>query len=183
MRKLPTARKGLFALAALAVLGSAYYGFVANGNGKPAPAGMTEVFDRACSAGEGVSVVVDFGTSSEREPLARCVTGFAGTGWAALQVAGLNPEGTDEFPSGFACRIDDVPATADQDCADTPTYAEGNWAYYFATAESDGWMLSGAGSAMRSPECGTVEGWRFIEGGEASGELVPRVEPETSRCD
>jgi len=187
---MPTARKGLIALVILAVLGSVYYGFFANA--KPAadaspaasnPAASSSALDRACAENEGVTVVVDFGTSSDLEPVTKCVPDFAGTGWAALEAAGLNPEGTDEFPSGFVCRIDGVPTTAEQDCADTPTYAEGNWAYYFATVESDGWMISGAGSAMRSPECGTVEGWRFIENGESSGSLMPRPAPEVTSCD
>ena len=190
MRRMPTARKGLIALVVLAVLGSVYYGFLANA--KPdaevspsasSPAISTAALDRACSNNEGVTVVVDFGSSSDRKPVTKCVTGFAGTGWEALEAAGLNPKGTDEFPSGFVCRIDGVPAVAEQDCADTPTYAEGNWAYYFATLESDGWLISGAGSAMRSPECGTVEGWRFIENGESSGALLPRLEPEVTSCD
>lgn len=129
----------------------------------------------------GVTLVVDFGENSKKEALVTCAQNFSGTGWEIFAESGLKVEGTSEFPSSFVCRIQGWPSAEIQDCFDTPTYAEGSWTYYNASG-SGGWKLSGAGAATLKPECGTFEGWLFVEPGQDRNKVGPRIEPETFIC-
>ena len=139
-----------------------------------------EVLQRQCSDGEGVSLVVDFGTSSGKAIGEFCVKNFESTGWDLLAAAGLNAEGTSEYPTGFVCRLDSWPSEAEQPCTKTPTNAQGTWAYF--NAKSAAWQFSGQGASSRKPGCGEVDGWRFVEPGEVASQSEPRVEPAASAC-
>ena len=136
-----------------------------------------------CKNENGVSLVIDFGVSSKREPQAVCVKDFKGTGWQLFAAANIPVAGTDEFPTGFVCRISDWPSPSVQPCSSTPTSAQGTWAYFVASAETGpNWMFSGQGAAMHKPKCGAVEGWRFVEPGEVGSQSVPRLTPQTFSC-
>lgn len=140
-----------------------------------------EFVEGQCSDQQGVSLVVDFGTSSERKALELCAVDFNSTGWDVFNAVDLEVEGTSEYPTGFVCRLAGWPSVEKQPCGKTPTAAQGSWAY-FSAAEDKGWQFSGQGAAMRKPACGTVEGWRFVEAGEVASQSWPRVDPKTSSC-
>jgi hypothetical protein len=137
--------------------------------------------DGQCANEFGVSLIIDFGKSSGREPLVRCAQGFEGNGWQLFAAAGIEVSGTDEFETGFVCRVADWPSVAEQPCTSTPTAAQGTWAY-FVSNEANGWQFSGQGAAMRKPKCGTAEGWRFVESGEVASQSMPEVLPITFGC-
>ncbi len=132
----------------------------------------------------GVTLVVDFGVASDRDPLIRKVETFSGTGWELFSAAGVAVTGTAEFPTGFVCRIEEFPSRVDQDCQDTPKFNEGSWAYFVTNPDlGDGWVLSGAGAATHRPNCGAFEGWLWVAPGESSGQQVPRVAAMPEKCE
>ncbi len=131
----------------------------------------------------GVTVVVDFGTDSKMLPLVRCAAEFTGTGWDALVATEMQAEGTKQYPTGFVCRISGYPDIADQNCMDTPTYAEGSWSYFLKNATSQEWQVSGLGSATRKPKCGEVEAWRFLLPGESALDFQPSINAESFSCE
>lgn len=115
------------------------------------------------------TLVIDYGTKSNR-PIASfdlmdLPTGASG--WDLFQAAGIAVQGTDQFPSGFVCRIDGWPNKSLQDCADTPAFDEGHWAYYVTNSSiGSGWVWSGQGAATHIPGCGGYEGWSWVAPGE-----------------
>ena len=135
-----------------------------------------------CENGDGVSLVIDFGTSSNREVAELCATDFDSTGWALFAAAGVKVEGTSEYPTGFVCRVDNWPTAEEQPCTKTPTTAQGSWVYFMAEPGSNTWQYSGQGAAMRIPSCGAADGWRFVEAGETIAQTAPRIMPATKSC-
>jgi hypothetical protein len=130
----------------------------------------------------GVTIVVDFGDSEDFEPIIRCANDFVGSGWEVFQATAIDVSGTNQYPVGFACRIENFPPSSDQNCMDTPKYSEGSWGYFVFTQES-GWQVSQVGSAARDAECGSAEGWLFIGPGQQDAGLLPRPIPGTVACD
>lgn len=137
--------------------------------------------DGACNQ-PGVTLVVDFGESADREPIVRCAIDFAGTGWEIFQATGIEVTGTTQYPVGFVCRIENFPPSGEQNCMDTPKYSEGSWGYFVFKKES-GWQVSQVGSAARAAECGSAEGWLFIGAGQQDAGLLPTPIPEVVACD
>jgi hypothetical protein len=137
----------------------------------------------ACNDEQGVSLVVDFGSSSTQSPMTTCVKNFKGTGWQLFSAAGIKVAGTDEFPTGFVCRIANWPSAEKQPCTSTPTNAQGTWAYFVASVSTQNqWQFSGQGAATHKPGCGSLEGWRFVEPGESASASLPRVTPMPFGC-
>ena len=130
----------------------------------------------------GVTIVVDFGDSANREPIIRCANDFVGSGWEVFQATAIDVTGTSQYPVGFSCRIENFPPSTEQNCMDTPKYSEGSWGYFVYTAES-GWQVSQVGSAARDAKCGSVEGWLFIGPGQQDAGLLPKPIPEAVACD
>jgi hypothetical protein len=127
------------------------------------------VSDGACSD-KGVTLVIDFGTNSSQEPIARCVLDFSGTGWELFEAAGVKVAGTSEYPEAFVCRIDNFPDYEKEDCLGTPDFASGSWTYFYSSASANGqnlppakWQRSPVGAATRMPACGEFEGWLFAK--------------------
>ena len=145
------------------------------------PSSSASFHDGQCSKEPGVSLIIDFGKSSGREPLIRCAREFTGSGWQLFAAAGVEVSGTDEFATGFVCRVADWPSVEKQPCTSTPTAAQGTWAYFVST-ETNSWKFSSQGAAMRKPKCGTAEGWRFVEPGEVASQSMPKVLPITFGC-
>ena len=178
---------GLVALAALATFWptlSAAVGFKLDWGSKPTHSSMAAEAKGAC-AGQGVTVVVDFGTTSKGRVQAECIGMVTDplTGWEYISLFDHKVQGTGQYPTGFVCRIDGFPSATDQDCKDTPTYAEGTWAYYQASAANGGsWKPSPIGAAMTHPVCGSYEGWRFIAAGESTASERPRLTPKPFDC-
>lgn len=137
--------------------------------------------DGACQQ-TGITIVVDFGDSLERDPILRCATDFVGSGWEVFQATAIEVEGTSQYPVGFTCRIENFPPSSEQNCMDTPKYSEGTWGYFIFSAES-GWQVSQVGSAARDAQCEFVEGWLFIGPGQQDAGLLPTPIPETVACD
>jgi hypothetical protein len=130
-----------------------------------------------------VTVVVDFGKKSGRATRVIALSNIStsATGWTLLAQTKLKIEGTQQYPTGFVCRIAGWPTSKQQDCADTPTYKEGHWAYYVTSfSRGGGWLLSGQGAASHVPDCAGYEGWSWIAGGEAN--KPPRFKVENRAC-
>ena len=131
-----------------------------------------------------VTLVIDFGSKSSQKPIIREVTGFSGTGWELFETAGIKVAGTAEFPTGFVCRIEDMPPQTEQDCLDTPKYSEGSWAYFVTNPKlGPGWLLSGSGAQSHRPECGSFEGWLWVSPGESPGQKSPSVAVSAHSCE
>jgi hypothetical protein len=130
-----------------------------------------------------VTLVVDFGKDSGRPVLSYDLQGVTNgsTGWDLFTLANLHVQGTQQFPAGFVCRINGWPSEAAQDCADTPTYKEGHWAYYVTSLQlGGGWLLSGQGASAHTPECAGYEGWVWVAPGQESS--PPRFKVQTRGC-
>lgn len=167
-------RKVLIGLIALAVVGWFFTGLNSQTQSQAEP---------ELNKDGKVTLVIDFGGSSNRKPIIREVHGFAGTGWELFETAGIDVSGTAEYPTGFVCRIEGLPTQAEQDCLDTPRYSEGSWAYFVTNSKlGEGWLLSGAGAAAHRPECGSFEGWLWVAPGESSAQKMPSVAALATPC-
>lgn len=132
-----------------------------------------------------VTLVVDFGKDSNREVIVRndVAVDAAAKSWQLFEAAGLKVEGTGDNPSAFVCRIEGWPSVAEQDCKDTPTYAEGNWAYFVTNPNlGPGWLLSPIGAAGHPVVCGGYEAWVWVAPNQSSNDVLPRFKPKTRAC-
>jgi hypothetical protein len=134
--------------------------------------------DGACSeANPGVTLIVDFGQSSNRQPVEKCVDVFTGTGWELFKAANVAVEGTAKYPE-FACRIEGFPSADHQDCGETASFDKGYWSYFYADAvKAQSWTMSPVGAADRNPGCGEVEGWVYVAADNASATPAPKAQP------
>jgi len=131
------------------------------------------------------TLVIDFGDAPNHRILVRKLNDLPPsiTGWELFKSAGVSVQGTDQYPTGFVCRIADWPTAANQNCHDTPTYAQGHWAYFVTNKNlGDGWVLSGQGAAMHHPECGGYEGWLWISPKNPAIPAAPRIYPKITEC-
>jgi hypothetical protein len=167
----------LIALVALVAVGSIISTLPATESKSQNPAPKPTFSDGAC-LDAGVTEVIDFG--EQHSPVVYCATNFVGTGWDLLAQR-VDVSGTDEYPTGFVCRIEGVPSASEQDCANTPTYKEGSWVYFVADLDSAGWVMSPAGAGMRKPGCGTSDAWVF-SGSDRPERVIPSVEPTVFKC-
>jgi hypothetical protein len=124
-----------------------------------------------CEANTGVTVIVDDQTLGEGKIYVGCAFGAQPDGVEALEHAGFELEGTENYGLDFICRIDGEPTPAEQSCKTTPG-AGAYWSYW--RGKSGGrWGYSHFGPA--SPESrapvNSVEGWSFGSGG------APRIQP------
>ncbi len=170
----------LVALVALVAIGG-LISTIPSAESSKQPSTSASFHDGQCSNESGVSLIIDFGKSSGLEPLVRCAREFTGSGWQLFAAAGVEVRGTDEFATGFVCRVANWPSVEKQPCTSTPTAAQGTWAYFVST-ETNSWQFSSQGAAMRKPKCGTAEGWRFVEPGEVASQSMPEVSPITFGC-
>jgi len=193
---------GLIALAALASVWpalSAGLGIKLSVGSQPTVSGegVTQpgTTDGACTLDRpGVTLVIDFGSTSKAKPRTYCAESKPTTGWDVFKSAGVKVSGTSQYPVGFTCRINGFPSRAQQDCQHTPTDQEGSWVYYTSSAQDgsaqDGsaqgnsheWRFSMIGSSMVHPHCGDYQGWRFEKGGYGVADKLPRVKPEPFKC-
>jgi hypothetical protein len=167
-------RVALIGLVALVVIGALWSGILDGRFLGATPAGGNQ---------KSVTLVIDYGIESNRQVKAVDLINLPSDvkGWDLFKAANLLVQGTDQFPSGFVCRIKGWPKNSEQDCADTPTYSEGHWAYYVTNASvGSGWMLSGQGAAMHKPDCAGYEAWVWVSPGEES--KPPRYEPKAQAC-
>lgn len=111
----------------------------------------------ACTGGDGVTVVVDFG------PYGGVQTGCAPdptSGLSALSQAGFSVA----LVSGqaFVCRINGAPPPEQDACQRTPPESA-YWSYWQAPPGGD-WRYSNLGATSTSPGDGASEGWAFGSG-------------------
>lgn len=172
----------LGALILLVIAGSALSWAIENNIIEPTSNKQVEIsFSEGSCTQDGVTLVIEFGEAAERESITRCALGFSGTGWEVFKATDVEVSGTNQYPSGFACRIEGFPSSSEQDCLDTPKYSEGSWGYFVFTEEA-GWQVSQVGSAARDAECGSAEGWLFIGPGQQDIGLLPTTIPESVSC-
>ena len=130
-----------------------------------------------------VTLVIDYGAKSGK-PIQRFEVPDApanASGWDLFKFAGVRAEGTEQYPTGFVCRLNDWPSAAAEDCKQTPAYAKGHWAYFVTNRSlGSGWILSGQGAAAHIPDCGSFEGWSWIAGGANS--TAPRFDTKIRGC-
>ena len=130
-----------------------------------------------------VQLVVEFGEASKMRKIDIQVTDFAGTGWQLLERAGVEVEGTADYPTSFVCRIDGWPTRQMESCHDGSYGRIGHWAYWVTNAElGDGWILSGIGSAAHRSECGQSEAWVWVPSGKSSNQIKPQTPIQVAQC-
>jgi hypothetical protein len=129
---------------------------------------------------DGISLVVDFGTKNQRPTLEKCIQGFLGYSWDLFEQAEIKVAGTEKYPVGFVCRIEDFPSIDQEKCLDTPGNSNGSWAY-FLTDANGAWQYSPVGASTHKTKCGTSEGWRFLLPGEPV-QTPPRLKPKSFNC-
>jgi hypothetical protein len=112
-----------------------------------------------CSGTSGVTVSVDFKAFGGTQQT-RCAPGKQASGVAALQNAGFTPAGTTRYGLAFVCRINNLPAPAQQPCVNTPP-GNAYWAYYHALAGATTWTYSSLGAASYVPPLGSIDAWAF----------------------
>ena len=130
-----------------------------------------------------VTLVIDYGKASALKTKVANLTDVPekASGWDLFGLAGMKVQGTQQYPTGFVCRIAAWPPAKKQDCADTPTFKEGHWAYFVSNFQmSKGWILSGQGAASHIPDCGGYEGWSWVAGGQAN--QPPRFKVDLRAC-
>lgn len=128
----------------------------------------------------GTSLVVDFGSESEKSSEVKCVKNFKGYSWDLFEAAGLEVSGTDKYPVGFVCRIEDFPGKDVEPCGETPGNKNGSWAYFLGD-ENNSWQYSPIGASTHKVKCGVSEGWRFLLPGE-SIQTPPRNSLKSYGC-
>ena len=127
----------------------------------------------------GVTLTVEF--QSKKPAINKCSSNYTGTSWDLFATAGLTVTGTQKYPTGFVCRIQNFPAATDEPCRDTPDPQFGSWAYFIAEPGSTSWKYSTWGAASHYPKCGSNEAWIFRYASE-NVETPPTLEPKTRVC-
>jgi hypothetical protein len=138
------------------------------------------VTDGTCTE-SGVRLTVNFGTKAQLREINRCVSNFESTSWDLLTVGHLNVEGTQKYPVGFVCRLNNFPSEKEEPCQDTPSARVGSWAYFISPPGSSSWQYSTWGASTHKPSCGSAEAWIFRYP-EENLEIPPTVKPQTSVC-
>jgi hypothetical protein len=129
--------------------------------------------------GLGVTLTVEFQTN--KQAINKCIKNYVGTSWDLFATAGLSVTGTEKYPTGFVCRIQNFPTATDEPCRDTPNPNFGSWAYFIAEPGSTTWKYSAWGASGHHPKCGSNEAWIFRYANE-NVETPPTVKPKTRVC-
>ncbi len=168
-------RRVLIALIALVAIGGLWSALFA-GSGQEKPGVAFEKLSGTLVIDYGMSAVKPVETVDFELPV-------GSTSWDIFKAVGIEVEGTQNYPTGFVCRLNDWPSTTDQDCADVPTFSEGSWAYYVTNPDiGDGWFMSGVGAATHTPVCGGYEAWVWIAPGESASATLPSFDPTPRGC-
>jgi hypothetical protein len=122
-----------------------------------------------CEANTGVTVIVDDQQLGEGKIYVGCALGAQPDGVEALEHAGFELEGTENYGLAFICRIDGEPTFAEQSCKTTPS-AGASWSYWHGQPGGRwGYSHFGAASSESRAPVNSVEGWSF-------GGAAPRVQ-------
>lgn len=111
----------------------------------------------ACSGTTGVTVVIDYGSSSTTS----CAAGDPSSAMSALKAVAtvVSPQ---RYPGTVVCRINGTPAS--DPCIQMPP-ASAYWAFFHAP-RGGSWTYSQSGVASYNPAPGTVIGFAFGSGGK-----------------
>ena len=143
----------------------------------PAAVEKTEVrYEEGWCKTDGVSMTIEADTA-----ITRCATNFDGTSWQLFTATGNEVKGTSAYPTGFVCQINGIPSS--QDCADTPRYDEGSWAFFIAKPGSKNWQYALTGAATHFGQCGSAEAWLWVPGTSSPETAMPKTKPKTRKCD
>ena len=124
-----------------------------------------------CSKSDpGITLSVDFKGSVTTH----CAIDFEGNGWNLFRAAGFKVQGTDKYPTAFACKINDQPKSAK--CDDSGSNSA-YWGYYLSDKNS--WTFATTGASDQFSKCGTWEGWVYMES-ESTEILLPK--PKEFSC-
>lgn len=151
-------------------------------SGLQAPSSSRESASNATGL-KAATLVIDFGEESGREPKIIELNDVPAdaSGWDLLVQSRLGLEGTDQYPTGFVCRLDGWPAEAVEACEETPSYADGHWAYFVTSTKlGPGWLLSGQGASSHVVDCGGLEGWKWV--GPREEATPPSISPQIREC-
>ncbi len=126
-------RLSLIGLVALVAIGFADNSFLRTDGTEASnkKVSAVKVSDGVCLK-DGVSMTVDFGSKANSSPINQCVSNFTLNSWDLISAAGLTVTGTQKYPVGFVCRINDFPAEDVESCLDTPNPKVGSCAYFVA---------------------------------------------------
>lgn len=124
----------------------------------------------SCTAGSGVSVVVDY-NSLGGGVATSCVAGGGGDTASALFAAAGHTLTYAQRQPGFVCRVDDVPA--DDPCVNASP-ADRFWSLWWSDGESGSWTYSSQGvTSLKVPEGGSVA----FSFDDVDGEARPSATP------
>lgn len=175
----------LIGLIAIVAVGGLIASTAPNQSPKSRQAELIESVSNGACQKTGITLVVDFGSNSNRDLVKKCVQGFTGNGWQLIEAAGIAVEGTNEYPEAFVCRLANFPSAADEDCLGTPEFRNGSWVYFYSSKEiSDEptWTQSPNGAASRNPGCGEFEAWLFVNASNDSARKLPSISPKPFLC-
>jgi len=169
-------RFSLLGLVALVAIGFVSNQFKTNSDGDEV---LPTVTSGICED-NGTNLVVDFGTDQDEALIEKCVQNYEGNSWDLFEAAGIAVAGTEKYPVGFVCRIQNFPDEENEACKETPGTKNGSWAY-FLTDETGSWKYSPIGAATNKARCGVGEGWRYLLPGEPTN-TAPRSTPRIYDC-
>lgn len=121
-----------------------------------APRGQAATTGAACAKGTGVTVVVQWQSTTT----VKCAKGSPANALAALTSAGFTTTRASLVPGYFLCRVNGNPST---DPCKRAAPAKAYWAFFHAPAGGK-WVYSTAGVATYRPAKGSVIGLRFGSG-------------------
>jgi hypothetical protein len=110
-----------------------------------------------CPVGKGVTVIVDFGSTTTKS----CAPGDPTSGLTALKGAGFTYAFVARFP-GMVCRINGKPTPAQDACVVAPPSTK-YWSYWTALRGGT-WTYATVGAGTDNPKPGTVRGWAYGAG-------------------
>lgn len=113
----------------------------------------------ASGACEQVSISVEFG-ALDAPRLDECAP--AGPASDALAAVDITTEGTADYGDQVVCRVDELPAPADETCATLP--ADAYWALWIKTSPDAEWEYAQEGVGTLQVEDGQSLGLVYTEG-------------------
>ncbi len=118
----------------------------------------------------GVTLSVDF----KGKVTTHCAVNYSGNGWDLFGAAGFEVQGTNKYPTAFACKINGEPAdTACDESGASGAY----WGYYVSDAGV--WSYATTGASDHESKCGSWEGWVYMESEDTVSQLP---DPEEFSC-
>jgi hypothetical protein len=110
-----------------------------------------------------VTVIVEF-TTLGHKPITACAP--AGVAADVLKAAKLTTAGTADYGNQVICRVDELPAPADESCATLPSAAY--WAMWIKTSADAKWDYAQEGVATQQLTAGQSLGLRYTVGNDTT---------------